>query len=562
MTDPTRGQIHFDQMGIGSVLKQFRLIVPPYQREYSWRTNEVKKLLQDFAKAISEDAPEYFLGQVVTIPKAVDVLEVVDGQQRLATTAILLAEIRNYLLDKEPILVDSLQNGFLTHIDREKRERTPKLQLNVDDNEVFRACITAKPGELPQVDKRSSHELIVNAFEKAREQVKGIVSTQELKDHGDVLNKWINFVEHRAQVILLQVPSSANAYKMFETLNDRGLRTSQADLIKSYLFQRAGEDRLPEAQHKWTRMRSSLESLEEEEVVVTFLRHSLIVMAGYLTAADVFDAVQRRVKGPQAAIEFLTAIERLAAIYYAILNSESEKWNTYPDSMRRAVQTLDRLNLKVLRPLMLAVATRFEPNEAAEAFQTFISWGVRLLVASSTRSESIIEPIASAAHDVFEGKIKNLKELKKALREQIPVDEQFRQAFETSTVSKAALARYYLRSLEMVAKHEATPWFIPLDDRQVINLEHVLPERPEKNWPSFDEDKVRTYSKRIGNMALLLARSNSDLRSASFDEKKNVYKETPYVLTSQIATVSEWDEKQIALRQRGLADLALQAWPL
>jgi integrase len=70
--------------------------------------------------------------------------------------------------------------------------------------------------------------------------------------------------------------------------------------------------------------------------------------------------------------------------------------------------------------------------------------------------------------------ISNVKELKKYLIDVIPVDEQFKQAFETATVSKGALARYYLRSLEMAAKKEANPWFIPNDDMHVINLEHVL----------------------------------------------------------------------------------------
>src|SRR5207302_1507831 len=157
------------------------------------------------------------------------------------------------------------------------------------------------------------------------------------------------------------------------------------------------------------------------------------------------------------------------------------------------------------------VAARFNPNDAAEVFQMLISWGVRLLIAASTRSESIIEPIAEAAHDVFEVEITNPKQLKKKLSNLIPVDEQFRQAFEIATVSKSALARYYLRALEMAAKQEPTPWFIPIDDRQTINLEHVLPEKPEKNWPHFDEEKVRIYSKRIGNLALLQAKSNSDL---------------------------------------------------
>jgi hypothetical protein len=144
----------------------------------------------------------------------------------------------------------------------------------------------------------------------------------------------------------------------------------------------------------------------------------------------------------------------------------------------------------------------------------------------------------------------------------IPPDEQFRQAFETATVSKASLARYYLRSLEMAAKEEATPWFIPNDDRQTINLEHVLPEKPEENWPSFNEDQIRIFSKRIGNLVLLLAKSNSTLRSADFETKRAIYQQTPYVLTSQIATLHTWREKGIADRQRILADLALKAWPI
>ena len=97
---------------------------------------------------------------------------------------------------------------------------------------------------------------------------------------------------------------------------------------------------------------------------------------------------------------------------------------------------------------------------------------------------------------------------------------------------------------------------------QVINLEHILPEKPEDKWPKVDEEKLRSYSKRIGNLALLLAKSNSDLRSADFTTKKVVYEHTPYVLTSQIATVGEWDEHQITERQKVMAELALKAWPL
>jgi hypothetical protein len=152
--------------------------------------------------------------------------------------------------------------------------------------------------------------------------------------------------------------------------------------------------------------------------------------------------------------------------------------------------------------------------------------------------------------------------LKKRLSSVIPGDEQFRKAFETATVSKATLARYYLRSLEMAAKNETTPWFIPNDDKQTINLEHVLPEEPGTNWPQFGEEKAKVYAKRIGNLALLLAKNNSDLGSAEFKAKQAVYKDSPYELTRQISTALKWDEAQIATRQKVLADFAIRAWPL
>jgi hypothetical protein len=85
----------------------------------------------------------------------------------------------------------------------------------------------------------------------------------------------------------------------------------------------------------------------------------------------------------------------------------------------------------------------------------------------------------------------------------------------------------YLRSLEMAAKDEATPWFIPNDDKQVINLEHVLPQGPEQDWGHFSEEELRIYTRRIGNLALLLAKSNSDLANSDFASKKAVYKDSP-----------------------------------
>lgn len=555
----TKGQIGFQQVGLGGVLRQYRLMVPPNQREYSWTEQEVTTLLQDFTRSISEEEGEYFLGTIVTIPRAPDLLEVVDGQQRLATTAILLSQIRNYLNGKESLIAESITNAFLTDIDREKRERVAKMQLNTSDNEFFRLMIADKASR-PEATI-ASHRLISNAFDICAGHVQRIVSTFDSKDHGDVLNKWLSFLEHRAAIILLKVPSDANAYKMFETLNDRGLKTSQADLVKNYLFGQS-DKRLNEAQQKWTLMRGTLESLDDDDITVTFLRHALIVIRGFIVGSQVYDAVQKQAKGAQASLAFLNTLEQLAIVYAAIANPEHEKWNEYSDAMRRAIQTLNLLNVKPMRPLMLAVAAKFAPAEANDAFRMLISWSVRLMIASTTRSGSVENPLADRAHEVFTGQITDAAKLKKKLSPIIPGDAPFQQEFEIATVSKASLARYYLRSLEMAAKSEAAPWFIPNDDKQTINLEHVLPEKTEGNWNHINPDVAKVYVKRLGNLALMLAKGNSDLRSSAFDKKRAVYKDSPYETTRQISSVAEWNEVRIGDRQKILAGLALKAWPL
>ena len=91
-----RYQMDFEQLGIGQVLGRSRLFVPPNQREYSWTDLEALTLYRDFERAAATGA-SYFLGAIVTIPRDDGMLEVVDGQQRLATTAILLAAIRDHL---------------------------------------------------------------------------------------------------------------------------------------------------------------------------------------------------------------------------------------------------------------------------------------------------------------------------------------------------------------------------------------------------------------------------------------------------------------------------------
>ena len=124
------------------------------------------------------------MGTIVTIPRAGDVLEVSDGQQRLATTAILLSAIRDYLTEREPAIAEAITGEFLTVIERSSRERIPRLKLNLDDNEYFRARLNGDQPE-PEATK-PSHRLIADAFKEARAQVRSIVASHDEKTHGDI----------------------------------------------------------------------------------------------------------------------------------------------------------------------------------------------------------------------------------------------------------------------------------------------------------------------------------------------------------------------------------------
>ncbi|HEX4077492.1 MAG TPA: DUF262 domain-containing protein [Rhizomicrobium sp.] len=552
-------EIGFGQLGLASILKQNQLAVPPNQREYSWTVKEVRTLFQDFARAIQEgDSKSYFLGTIVTIPRTGSILEVVDGQQRLATTAILLAAIRDYLKPRETMIAESIDSEFLTVINRATRARVPRLRLNLDDNDYFRARLTsADPVAAPT---KPSHDLLNAAFIEASDQVRRIVAVVDEKDAGDTLNRWITFAESRALAVLLRVPNDADAYRMFETLNDRGLRTSQSDLVKNYLFGRAG-DRIGEVQQKWSFMRGALETIEEEDITITFLRHALTLIQGVVRETQVYETVQGIAKAAEPVVTFSGQLEVLANGYVAIHNPEHEKWNK-SDATRRAIEVLNLFDIKPMRPLMLAIGHRLADREAEKAFQFCVSLGVRLMITTSTRSGTIEEGLATGAHKIFAGEITTAAALKAELKTLTPTDASFSAAFEVATVSSRKLARYYLRSMELAAKNEAEPWHIPNDDRSAINLEHILPEKPEGNWPKFSDEEVRLYYKRVGNLCLMKASDNSTAKSAGFAVKKPIYAKSTYELTRQLGEAAEWTSTEIISRQKTLAAIALKAWPI
>jgi hypothetical protein len=144
----------------------------------------------------------------------------------------------------------------------------------------------------------------------------------------------------------------------------------------------------------------------------------------------------------------------------------------------------------------------------------------------------------------------------------IPSDSQLFNSYQVPTVSKNYLARYYLRAMEETTSGGNELEFLPNPNKEEITLEHILPENPSSAWGGMSEDDAKAFYKRVGNMALLKKSINSDIGNEGFAAKVPFYDKSQYELTKSLTEYSNWGLQEIEKRQKNLAELAIQTWPL
>ena len=245
----------------------------------------------------------------------------------------------------------------------------------------------------------------------------------------------------------------------------------------------------------------------------------------------------------------------------ALVNPSHSLWNEYKDPARKAVATINLLGVEQNRPLLLAAIKSFSPKEMVNLLLMSVSWSVRLLIAGTQGTGALESLYGAAAHQISSGKAKSASDVAVVFSKSIPTDEQFEKDFAQATVSKAHLARYYLRALESQAQNTPEPYFVPNQDL-VINLEHIMPELPSSEWSHIPEQTREDYSTRLGNQALLRASVNSKLGNKGWDSKRAYLEAAEFLLTREPATSSQWTEREIENRQKRLAQLAVKTWPL
>jgi Protein of unknown function DUF262/Protein of unknown function (DUF1524) len=568
---------HFDSRGIGKLLQQGRLQVPPNQRSYAWREKHIRNLFQDLNEAISngDGTNEYFLGTIVLVQKSSEEPSIVDGQQRLATTTILLARIRDRFLDlNRDNSARSIEDSFLRNINRKTELEDPRIQLNLEDNEFFiKKILPARLDLSSEKPLRPSNRRLLRASKMADELMKDLVKHLPPDAQFNLLNRWVDFLEHNTTVLVVTVPDEVGAFRMFETLNDRGLRASQSDILKNYFFSKSG-NRYPEAQMMWNVITAAIDSIgrrereydEEEDIdkhdlLVTYHRHLWVTTHGPTKARELADKIKGEITNETRTLEHLQDASEGSNDYATLWSSRHAKWAVYKPTTRNHVETIAvHLQVEQIRPLLFAVARHFSVSEADKAFHLFVSWSVRFLIFGG-RGGMLDTQYSNRAKEVGTKQITKASELKEAMTRYVPTDAEFEEAFATARVSRQHLARYYLRALEKTAKGIPQPEYVANEDVADIDLEHVLPLNPNEDW-DIDDDSAQAAQKLLGNMVLLKTSQNREIGNQNFEAKRLVLGKSGYDLTKQVRKYEQWGLTEIRERQAKLAQLAVKTWPI
>lgn len=260
-------------------------------------------------------------------------------------------------------------------------------------------------------------------------------------------------------------------------------------------------------------------------------------------------------------MKFSEELRDSARRYAAILSPSHPLWDEHGADAKAVVEALSTLKVERYRPALLALLHSFTGAQLVAAMRHILNGSVRYLIAVGAGGGTLEAAYSMVAQQITAGKIKTAEEFAKEMVKTIPSDTEFENAFKAARVSKSHLARYDLIALENHSKGAGHPELVPNKNVNDVNLEHVLPENPQSEWPGLSSEICAAYYRRIGNMALLGAVSNSKIGNLAFSKKKPTLASSGFQLTKQIALGAKWGPDEIEKRQIELAKLAVKVWP-
>lgn len=521
------------------------LQVPRYQRPYTWTEREVRELIRDLWGAFERGAPFYFIGQIVLIKNTRGKFEISDGQQRLATTTMLMA----YTRDRLPGRAKHYQQLIL-------EGGNPRLLLRQEDAGYFHDFVQ-QPGHMSALardnePRTDSKELIAAAARTIG---------AELQEVGDrELDAFMSYVARSCTLNVVDADERGCAQTVFNTLNKRGSPLSGADILKSDLIENSKftEQEATAAAHKW----EQIEDMFEREHFAILLGMMPFLLAGerLLSPGDLaaFRAAVERTGGVKTFL--FDQLPRYAAALRAILANAIDVGPASAEVNRR-VRLMQQVKDLDWMPAAIAFLAEHsgEHERARRFFQALdrFTFACELSVVDNRQQQSRYARAVKHAGDD-----KMLYGPKGALE----LTEKEQMAF-FATLNRSR-KRDRQRRLLMMRLEAAMPNGNMLQMTDDVTVEHVLPRAGGPYWNERFFDKVRRVEAAhlLGNLVLVTHAQNTLADTKPYTEKRKIFFSTPgapiHQVTRDIVGIEEWSLNAIEERHERLVRILCEDWGL
>lgn len=541
--------------------------VPRFQRDYSWTTEEWDDLWRDIEMLFEDDGEtEHYMGYLVLQSKDSKNFDVIDGQQRLTTLSILvlavLASINELVKNgidetNNKKRLEQLRNSYIGYLDPVTLIPKSKLNLNRNNNNLYQRYLV--PLEVaPKRNLKTTEHLMRKAFDWFYNVVQGRYA--ETKS-GQVYAQFIDDLSDKLFFTVITVNNELNAYKVFETLNARGVKLSSTDLLKNYLFSVVHNDNsdnheMNELDERWER----LVGLIGSGSLPDFLRSYWNSKNRFVRHSELFKRIREKVSSKGEVFSLMRDLERNADVFAALPNAEDSLWN---NDQGKQIGYLKMFNVKQLYPFLLSAFHVLNTDDFTALLKACVTISFRYNVIgnlAANEQERVYNRVAIA---IANNKIYSIQEILEELRAIYISDEKFRKDFQdkilrTTQTRNKRVVRYILFEIEKQTSGNAYDF-----ESSSYTIEHVMPESLGVDWNHIEDRDHIQFIYSLGNMTILKKSDNQSIGNSSFDVKSKTYEKSEFEITIRIASENEeWNASRIQIHQSWLARQAVGIWKI
>lgn len=539
-----------------------RFVIPIYQRNYDWKTENCKQLYDDLIKIIKGKRKNHFFGSLVSVynPEGNnDEFLIIDGQQRLTTVSLLFLAMYNLvnqgvILPQKPNLKDRIFEEFL--VDKWKPEETRIKLKPIKNDQIAFGNLFSEPDEYV---RESNLTINYNYFYER-------IQKQEITI--DELYEAIC----RLEIINIRLDMEDNPQLIFESLNSTGLDLSEGDKIRNYILMGLPSK---DQENYYNKYWNKIEIYTKYDVT-TFVRDYLSVKQQVIpTQKKIYPNFKYFVEFQR--LETKPLLEDMLAYakrYQILLNGNSES-----RVLDACIDRLNRLETTVTRPYFLEVLRLYDEkkitlDQVTEIFLSIENYLFRRTMCElPTNSLNKIFLLLHKEIIQYDGTEDNyVEKLKYALlakkeRARFPRDKEFKAALAIRPVYKMNSKNkiYILERFENAGTLEDKDVYRHFEDG-TYSIEHIMPQQLTPIWQKeLGENYAQIHEKWLHTLAnLTLTAYNSSYSNRSFMDKKTIshgFAQSGIRMNGWIAQKNQWTQNELEERSEYLGNEALNIWP-